>query len=40
LLVDDLEYRLFDLDGVGPLSSAEFRRLYETFERRNFLAVP
>jgi FkbM family methyltransferase len=40
LLVEDLGFRLFDLDGMGPLTGAEFRRLYETVERFNFLAVP
>jgi len=40
LLVGDHGYRLFDLDGVGPLSGDEFRRLYETAERFNFIGVP
>ena len=40
LLVEDLGFRVFDLDGMGPRTGAEFRRLYETAERFNFLAVP
>ena len=39
-LLDGLGYRLFDLDGIGPLGEAEFRRWYETAERFNFIAVP
>jgi FkbM family methyltransferase len=38
-LVDGLGYRVFDTGTRGPLDAAEFRRLYETGERINFLAV-
>ena len=40
LLTGEHGYRLFDLDGVGPLTKQEFRGLYETAERFNFIAVP
>ena len=40
LLADDLDYRLFDLDGVGPLTADQFRQYYETGERFNFLGSP
>lgn len=40
LLVGEMGYRLFDLDGAGPLGCDDFRELYETVERFNFLAVP
>ncbi len=39
-LVDDLEMRIFDLDGRGPYSLAEFRLAYERGTRWNFFAVP
>jgi hypothetical protein len=38
LLVDELGYRMYDLDGDGPLGAEQFLHLYETAERRNFLA--
>lgn len=40
LLVDRLRYRIFDLDGAGPLDREEFRSGYATMRRFNFLAVP
>jgi FkbM family methyltransferase len=40
LLVGELGYRIYDLDGDGPIGAEQFRRLYETAERRNFLARP
>lgn len=38
LLHTELGYRIYDLDGNGPLAVDEFLRLYETAERFNFLA--
>ena len=40
LLVDRLGYRIFDLDGAGPLDREEFRAGYASMRRFNFLAVP
>jgi hypothetical protein len=40
LLVAELGYRIYDLDGDGPIGAEQFRHLYETAERRNFLARP
>jgi len=39
-LVGDLSYRIYDLDGNGPLAADRFRQIYETAERTNFLASP
>ncbi|HVD57320.1 MAG TPA: FkbM family methyltransferase [Thermoleophilaceae bacterium] len=38
LLVDDAGLRVFDLDGDGPYSLAEFRRAYFSSERVNWVA--
>lgn len=40
LLVDDLDYRIFDLEGAGPLDREEFRAGYASMRRFHFLAVP
>jgi len=40
LLVEELGYRIFDLDGAGPLDRAEFRATYVAMRRFHFLAVP
>lgn len=40
LLVEEAGLLLFDLDGVGPLELAGFRRMHETGERWNFVARP
>jgi FkbM family methyltransferase len=40
LLVDELGYRIFDLDGTGPLRVEQFRHVYETAHEINFLARP
>lgn len=40
LLVDELGYRIFDLDGAGPLDREEFRAGYASMRRFHFLAVP
>lgn len=40
LVVRDLDMRIFDLDGMGPYSMAEFRHAYERGTRWNFLAAP
>jgi len=40
LLVGTLDYRLFDLDGQGPLTAGEFEAHYESGDRFNFLAAP
>ena len=40
LLVDEMGYRIFDLDGAGPLDREEFRSGYASMRRFNFLAVP
>jgi FkbM family methyltransferase len=38
LLVDEAGYRIFDMDGAGPYSRAQFAEVYETGARWNFLA--
>jgi FkbM family methyltransferase len=38
LLVDELSYRIFDLDGNGPYSLAEFEHTFYTGARVNFVA--
>jgi FkbM family methyltransferase len=38
LLVDELAYRIYDLDGDGPLGAEQFRHVYEAAEEINFLA--
>jgi FkbM family methyltransferase len=40
LLVGDLEMRIFDLEGTGPYSLADFRLAYERGTPWNFFAVP
>jgi FkbM family methyltransferase len=40
LLVDELDMRIFDLDGAGPYSLAALQRAYETASRLNFFAHP
>ena len=40
LLVGELDYRIYDLDGGGPYSREEFERTYEAVERVNFVARP
>jgi FkbM family methyltransferase len=39
-LLSELGYRVFDLDGDGPYSSAELVETFETGRRVNFLARP
>ncbi len=38
LLVDALGYRIFDIDGNGPLSVADFEARFESETMRNFVA--
>ena len=40
VLTGDHGYRLFDLEGHGPLDRESFRQLYESAEQFNFLATP
>jgi FkbM family methyltransferase len=40
LLCDELEMRVFDLDGSGPYSLARLQQTYERGTRLNFFAVP
>lgn len=40
LLVEQLGYRIFDLDGAGPFDREDFRAGYASMRRFNFLAVP
>jgi FkbM family methyltransferase len=40
LLVDELDMRIFDLDGGGPYSRLDFERAYEAGTHWNFFAVP
>lgn len=40
VLAAELGYRIFDLDGVGPLSRSRFEDLYRSAERFNFVALP
>jgi len=40
LLVEQLDMRIFDLDGDGPYSLSRLRRAYDSGSRWNFFAVP
>jgi FkbM family methyltransferase len=40
LLVEQLDMRIFDLDGAGPYSLPRLRQAYERGSRWNFFAVP
>ncbi len=40
LLVEELEMRIFDLDGEGPYSLSRLQRAYQSGSRWNFFAVP
>jgi FkbM family methyltransferase len=40
LLVGELAYRIYDLDGNGPMGAEQFRDVYEIAEEINFLARP
>jgi FkbM family methyltransferase len=40
LLRDEAAYRIFDLDGNGPYTDADFERTFYTMQRVNFLAHP
>jgi FkbM family methyltransferase len=40
LLRDEAAYRIFDLDGNGPYSEADFERTFYTMQRVNFVAHP
>lgn len=40
LLVGELAYRIYDLDGNGPLGAEQFRHVYDAGEEINFLARP
>lgn len=38
LLVDEVGYRIFDLDGTGPYSLDDFKHAYHTAQRVNYVA--
>jgi FkbM family methyltransferase len=40
LLVEEAKFRLFDMDGDGPIDLAHFNALFEGGTRWNFIAVP
>jgi FkbM family methyltransferase len=40
LLVEELDYRIFDLDGSGPLERDDFRSAFVAARRLQYLAVP
>jgi FkbM family methyltransferase len=40
LLGEELDYRIFDLDGNGPYALEEFKRTFYSGERVNFVAHP
>jgi hypothetical protein len=40
LLTEECGYRIFDLDGSGPLSAADFASVVTEGTRMNFMACP